>query len=173
MSYAHYWTRTDAELEPAIFERIGHNLKVLIAASPVKLCGGYGEEGTPPRITDEEIWFNGTGTKETGAYEDFVLARDPSQRFERCATAGMSGVPKPYDHMVKAALIVADNIAPGAWEIRSDGWDFQWGEALSFVNRHLPGGYELPAPVARNAGLDTDHYAEARREWLRERNRAA
>lgn len=173
MSYAHYFERTDADLEPAIFERIGHNLRVLIAASPVELCGGYGEEGTAPRITPEVIFFNGTGLKGSGAYEDFVLERDPSWRSNCCRTAGMSGEPEPYDLMVMAALIVAHNIAPDAWEIRSDGWDFEWGEALAFVNRHLPGGYELPPPVAANAGLDTDHYEEARGAWVRERNRAA
>lgn len=167
MSFSHSFERTERELEPAIFERIGRNLEVLFARSPVELSGGYGEEGTAPRITGEEVWFNGAGTKETGAYEDFVLARDPAQRLNRCATAGMSGEPKPYDIMVMAALIVADNVAPGAWEITSDGYDFEWLGALAFVNEHLPGGYELPAGVAEHRGhTSLEGYEEHRRRYF-------
>jgi hypothetical protein len=74
-----------------------------------------------PEITNDHIVFNGDGSKGE-AHESFVLSRvsnfEGERVFQFCKTAR-----KPYDRYVKAVLIVAQRVAPGALEVSCDGDD--------------------------------------------------
>lgn len=76
-----------------------------------------GGDGTGrPVIGNNDIIFNGDASKGDD-HETFRLSKD-FEGFQFCKTAR-----KSYDRYVKAVLIVAQRVAPGALEVSCDGDD--------------------------------------------------
>lgn len=92
-----------------------------------------GPSGTGrPEIGNDAIRFNGDASKGED-HESFILERE-GNGFQFCKTAR-----KPYDRYVKAVLVVANMIAPGALDISCDGdnEDGCWDEGVSIANQYL------------------------------------
>lgn len=104
----------------------------------------------PPQVDAERIAFNGWSPDNHDlGHETFTLRREmPELRgfdthgeyFDCCKTAF-----KPYDLLVTAMLIVADNDCPGALRVSSDGDQDGWEPGLNLVQRVLGGPYGYPA----------------------------
>jgi hypothetical protein len=62
--------------------------------------------------------------------------------FQFCKTNG-----KPYDKFVTAILIIADNIAPGAIVVKSDGDAGDWQDGLDMGHQYMI-GLKKPKDIA-------------------------
>lgn len=109
--------------------------KIIAAVTPmfhrlkqIKSGNGTGR----PFISNDEINFNGDASKGED-HENLVLCKNGSG-FQFCKTAR-----KPYDRYVKAVLVVAFNVAPGALEVSCDGdtEDGCWDEGVRIANLYL------------------------------------
>lgn len=92
-----------------------------------------GGDGTGrPVIDNSDIIFNGDASKDED-HETFQLSKCNSG-FQFCKTAR-----KPYDRYVKAVLVVANMIAPGALDISCDGDDEDgcWDEGVRIADIYL------------------------------------
>ncbi|WP_019025323.1 MULTISPECIES: hypothetical protein [unclassified Thioalkalivibrio] len=171
MGYAHYMKQqrdfTEDEWSGTV-----NDIRALQARLPKhsESAGGYYRDaplaitGLDPDLPAEQIYdpkhetiaFNGCapgdgGDEEDLSHESFSLNRlkDSQHSLEGfCKTAR-----KPYDLMVCASLIVAEDRAPGALRIRSDGDPGEWAPAQAFAEQVLgrplkiPGGvYPTPTP---------------------------
>lgn len=147
MGFTHYFDQERAVTETE-WEAITKDVEALLAhlatTRELEIVGVSGERGTTPEISSERIAFNGL---EEDGFESFVLGREQGG-FGFCKTGR-----RPYDLLVTAALIVAAHHAPGAYTVTSDGQDYEWSPALSFVRGVLGEGYDLPGPVADNEGF--------------------
>jgi hypothetical protein len=65
--------------------------------------------------------------------------------FQFCKTNG-----KPYDKFVTAILIIANNIAPGAIVVKSDGDDGDWQDGLDMGHQYMI-GLKRPKDIALRA----------------------
>jgi hypothetical protein len=54
---------------------------------------------------------------------------------------------KPYDKFVTTILIIADNIAPGAIVVKSDGDDGDWQDGLDMGHQYMI-GLKKPKDIA-------------------------
>ena len=171
MGFTHYIDQ-DREATTEEWQAIRDDVATLIAALPegLEIAGLMGERGTPPELNNDRIAFNGV---EDEGCETFILCREPADGF--CKTNQ-----RPYDLLVAAALIVATHHAPAVYTVRSDGHDFEWSPALSFVRRVLREGYELPPLVASNDGFVDGYrkpgepgYDRARAAYEQEHGQAA
>jgi hypothetical protein len=95
-----------------------------------QIKGGHGTGR--PIIDNSDIVFNGDASKGE-EHESFQLSKCDSG-FQFCKTAR-----KPYDRYVKAVLIVANMVAPGALDITCDGDNEPdcWTEGVSIANQYL------------------------------------
>lgn len=178
MGYTHTYRQT-RNLDDAEWAAITRDAQSIFECSPVKLANGISEPGSAPEIGklrngQTAIWFNGVEGED---YETFLLSKTVAaplypggESGYNFTKTGFSEV-KPYDFIVKAVLIVAANIAPDAFEIESDGWDFEWMDALAFVDEVCGGAskYSLPPAVANNAGFYMEYYEAARREFMEQK----
>lgn len=112
-----------------------------------------GGDGTGrPIIDNSDIVFNGDASKGED-HETFQLSKCNSG-FQFCKTAR-----KSYDRYVKAVLVVANTIAPGALKISCDGDDEPdcWTEGVRIANQYLNiPGQSACSPLEANEG----HYKE-------------
>jgi hypothetical protein len=114
------------------------------------------EQKQPDRllIDDLEIIFNGKA-KFDQDHETFLLSKNKPKQpdwnkdaiakgytFQFCKTAR-----KPYDKFVTAILIIADNIAPGAIVITSDGDAGDWQDGLDIGHQYMI-GLKKPKDIA-------------------------
>lgn len=139
MGYTHYYTQNrdltadEWRILTAVFH---HMLKHLPAhttsaggyyqAQPLIIRGGYGDG--QPEVNGRYLCFNGDDA--TGmAHEAFYLARQ-GHGFHFCKTGR-----KPYDLLVCALLLAVAEIAPGAFDITSDGdmTGDDWQPARAFI----------------------------------------
>jgi hypothetical protein len=75
MGYTHYWTQTrdfTRDYWVQIREDFEALLKDVQPVQGIPLANGNGELGTSPEVTDQKIWFNGTGDD---SHETFCLYR--------------------------------------------------------------------------------------------------
>jgi hypothetical protein len=132
--------------------------------APLKLCL-LQERGVPdgdlgqPVVTNDEITFEGAGKHGTEflGHETFFLRRNKARTEREYLSDGVSvsgedlqlckTEQKPYDLVVCAVLIVANHLAPGCWEITSDGTKAEWHDALVWVaSVALPGEPRILLP---------------------------
>jgi hypothetical protein len=92
---------------------------------------------------DKTIAFNGDA-KTGDDHETFRIHKEHNPDFNFCKTAY-----KPYDLVVCALLAFINHIAPDALDIRSDGDEEDWREALEFVNGINLSKEKLAYPVTR------------------------
>lgn len=141
MGYTNYWRRTKDFTQEQwericldAFEIIGHcqDHGVLVVNeydSPIEIDTGL---PTPPKITPDEIWFNGW---RGDGHETFHVTRqrpdvptwEPggTESFDFCKTAR-----KPYDLAVQLVLLSMKRHSPKTVKVNSDGeWDNEWVEA--------------------------------------------
>lgn len=92
-----------------------------------------GGDGTGrPEIGNDRIIFNGDASK--GENHETMCLERQGGGFQFCKTAR-----KPYDRYVKAVLVVANMIAPGALDISCDGdnEDGCWDEGVRIADIYL------------------------------------
>jgi hypothetical protein len=108
-------------------------------------------------IDDLEIIFNGKAKFDQDC-ETFLLSKNKPKQpdwnkdaiakgytFQFCKTNG-----KPYDKFVTAILIIANNIAPGAIVVKSDGDDGDWQDGLDMGHQYMI-GLKRPKDIALRA----------------------
>jgi hypothetical protein len=118
MGYTHYWegSFTDAE-----WKLMRDSARKILELTDVPVQFDCDEPGDPV-IDDEHIRFNGVGDDD--GHETFMLTKSGAWTF--CKTAR-----KPYDEVVVAMLLAADDIAKDfSWSSDGSGYDFAQGEAL-------------------------------------------
>jgi uncharacterized protein Usg len=82
------------------------------------------------------ININGVGDE---AHESFVIDKNLQPNdFSFCKTAR-----KSYDRYVTAILIVLNTVAPGAYNITSDGYHDEWFDGLQVLQDYLYGNGKL------------------------------
>lgn len=151
MGYTHYWYR-QPELDRLAFYKFGQDVTDLLNALPPSTtsAGGYyanapllianwnGDMNSLPKISPDEVSFNGTGRDEDGEeldHETFLIERvfhpapyeylrEDGTYFTFCKTAR-----KPYDLLVTAALIRFKHHFPDV-QIDSDGYAEEWEEGM-------------------------------------------
>ena len=163
MGYTHYFEQK-REFSAKEWMDLAFDANQLFEASPVRLGNGLGEPGSVPEIADEYIRFNGV---EPDDYETFEIRAEGGGGF--CKT-GFSEICR-YDLIVKAVLIAAYNTAPDAIEVSSDGFDFEWEDALAFANENIPGSLRMPPSIRRNAGFTPEYrsgelYEQVKAEYI-------
>jgi hypothetical protein len=90
----------------------------------------------------EFIGFNGSRRYKED-FEDFMFPQNaPLGEFNCCKTGR-----KPYDWLVVAVLILADNLCPGCYEITSDGNAEDWQPVLDWLNEGRDEKYALPSRI--------------------------
>lgn len=139
MGYTHYFPQK-REVTSEEWSRIVGFFGKIMKASSVPIVREYDEPGTEPKVTSDEIWFNGVG--EDG-HETMTLYRK-HEGFVFCKT-----IRKPYDVVVGALLAVAAHVAPGAWDMGSDGDEHEdeWQAALDLARKAV--GQVIEYPVVR------------------------
>lgn len=130
MGYTHYFKQIKP-VDIDTWQKIVADVRLLLDASPVTICNGSGDIGSPPTVNDDSIAFNGENNANDDSHESFMLPRQYAE-FNFCKTAH-----KPYDLLVVASLCVADYHAPGAYDIGSDGDNDDWQEGLDFARQTL------------------------------------
>ncbi len=143
MGYTHYWTSTRAATpeEWALVCRAARIIIRLAAKVRVPLAWEYDEPRKPPQVDGEDIRFNGV---EEDGHETFLFSRDRADA-TFCKTAK-----KPYDLAVTAILIAADTLAPGVWEISSDGTPEDWAPGLGLAVLAGVSDARIPADVLQD-----------------------
>ena len=123
MGYSHYWT-TKQSTENSAWDAFTVTVKQLIDETLVTIKGGDGTgEAT---ITDKLVMFNGDREKDED-FETFAIERD-SGTWDFCKTGH-----RPYDGVVVASLMVAENYGILTWN--SDGVDDEFDEALQLLDQ--------------------------------------
>lgn len=148
----------------------------------LRLCNGQGELGRAPEISDEKICFNGCGAdgfetfrlycdsrldpvnelwKAARELQLAVISRRAADRnreeisfsfesefpFTFCKTAK-----QPYDVAVTGVLIIVEAVAPGAYDIASEGSAKDWQTALQLVRECFGDdglNFKIPAGILR------------------------
>jgi len=148
MGYTHYFSQ-QKHPAPDQWQAIKEGFAALSAAAtnagqpfPIQR---EDDNAAEPEIGDDRITFNGAGDD---GHETMLLERE-GYGFQFCKTAR-----KPYDRAVMALLILADQCAPGCWEIGSDGDPEDWQPTLDWMNSLQIPGLELPVGVARESSED-------------------
>jgi len=117
MGYTHYFTQnrsiTDSEWA-LLCTNIREVINAVSDSIPVQFEYDTNE---PAMLDDHMIRFNGV---EDDGHETFILEREGAG-FSFCKTAR-----KPYDTVVTASLLIAQKVAPGAWDVSSDGDSDDW-----------------------------------------------
>jgi len=136
MGYTHHFPRM-REVSDEQWERIAGDFALLLEHLPEQVRVFRDEDtDAPPLVDDEKIQFY-------GGVETFVLNRHSRDRhagsrppreeypfgFDYCKTEHA-----PYDMLVCATLAVAEDIAPGAWKIASNGKADDWQQALDWAS---------------------------------------
>lgn len=162
MTYTHYCRQrqsvTDIQWQTLIMEvsrvfRLTQKVQSRNSDNPIIICDGWGKQviNQPDElfITDttgnQAILFNGDASKNQ-EHETFILTRklsDDSSWF--CKTAR-----KPYDWLVTAVLILANNLCPYCYDITSDGGLTEWLPVIQWLNHHSDTEYVLPISVYSN-----------------------
>jgi len=122
MGYTHYW-ENDKELTQDERDGIEEDVTAILSAAPVPLAGWDGAEGEPSVGGDQCVSLNGRGDY---SHETFTFPGKSGFNF--CKTAR-----KPYDVVVTAILIAAENRAPHAFGYSSDGSHADWEAGLELA----------------------------------------
>lgn len=142
MGYTHYFPQKES-VHVLKWTKITEDLKLVLGNLPPfsQTAGGYHQEPidlrseydepNPPELGHDYIRFNGEGDL---GHETFYMPRvkEEGDSFMFCKTAR-----KPYDHVVCAALIIANHHAPECFDIGSDGGPEDWMPALEHVRSVL------------------------------------
>ena len=140
MGYTHYWRRSDDFADKTWLHLRSIAIDLMINCEP-EIAGWNGTE--LPLIDDEVISFNGLDDE---AGKNFTLYRGLRDGFSFCSTAR-----KPYDVVVTALLIAAQNLQPMAILVTSDGEAQDWVAGLELLNQASPnpnGPWSIPVTVA-------------------------
>ena len=120
MGYTHYWNHENLD-QAKWDEEFIPLVRRVISTAGVPLGDAYGE-GLPV-VASGRLALN--GKKEDG-HESFILRPDPTD-FDFCKTAR-----KPYDMVVVAILIIAEQTFPGfRWSSDGDEQDHAEGRLLA------------------------------------------
>jgi hypothetical protein len=103
MSYTHSWILNKTKKGGKVRQKMATFAQLAIDKSGVDICGGCGD-GTA-FIDDQLINFNGSINKEESS-QNFRLVLDATEAGDNCITHG-----KPYDVVVKACLLYADELS--------------------------------------------------------------
>lgn len=145
MGYTHYF-EMKKQPDEIQWQNIVSATKQLEAQLPAntRTAGGYHTNDPLLLCPDEtdisliEIRFNGKGDL---GHETFLI-HPHYDGFNFCKTAR-----KPYDLLATAVLLVCHHLAPGCWDIGSDGDPEDWQEAVALVKSVLQIPGELPPGV--------------------------
>lgn len=118
MGYTHYWTiQRDCPQELYNKALIACRKIIKKCTKEYNLCGGYGEPGTLPDLTDG-LSFNGCGDE---CHETFLLESSGPWVSNFCKTAR-----KEYDPIVVACLAAMKHILKDNVKVSSDGDREEW-----------------------------------------------
>jgi hypothetical protein len=137
MGYTHYWEHH--EIAPDLWARISADAKRLADAHQVS--PEQQDAGDLAFLADDDlIRFD--------VYEDFWLERNPGRGrgMAFCKTGGVVTLVQPADRLVCAVLALAEEIAPEAIKVSSDGDADNWRPALEWAATVL--GRPVPLPRA-------------------------
>jgi len=127
MGYTHYYTQL-RNLRPAEMEAFADFAKKAADLSGVPLANGFGEDGSLPLFTADEVCFNGVGED---SHETFLV--EPKGRgFQFTKTSR-----KPYDIVVVACLAYLDTLG-NAFRVNSDGGYKEWEAGIALAKRVRP-----------------------------------
>lgn len=150
--YTHYFTRKIA-IPTRNWRQIIRDARYLATRLPEhsNSAGGYFDDeplrlaldrdapNEPPRFSDSEIRFNGTGRMGLNG-DTFSLVPDVGDgRFEFCDTSR-----KPYDLFVCVVLVLVYTRAPGCMDIASTGSRADWLPAAQFAADELGEDMYIP-----------------------------
>lgn len=137
MSYTHYFTQK-RNLKVAEMDALVEATKKIIELSDVPVLWEY-DSNEPPELTKDLIRFN--GKLEHGA-ETFWLPRKRQPKAYPQQTHGYlfcKTCEEPYDVIVVAVLCALHHIAPGAFQIESDGLVEDWYAGVTLARRAMYG----------------------------------
>lgn len=143
MGYTHYWRRSD-DFADETWLRIRSIAIDLMTTCEPEIAGWNGTE--LPLIDDEVISFNGLDDQASENFELSCGASYSAQTLHTCKTER-----KPYDVVVTALLIAAQNLQPMAILVTSDGEAEDWFAGLELLNQASPnpnGPWSIPVTVA-------------------------
>ena len=132
MGLTHYWKRP-SELPADAFRAAVDDCRRLFQAAGAQL-GGFEGIGDP-LLNDERIVFNGLAPRACEPFEVAIVEFDRHGRPEvrsYCKTEF-----QPYDHFVKAALIVLHHHLGPAFQVSSDAKPEDWEEAQELTKSVL------------------------------------
>jgi len=143
MGYTHYWKQY-RNFDDREWSEITKFVGRLCRSKEGKTILGTTGQEDKLLIDDSEIIFNGK-RKFNKDCETFLLSKIkplPREEYEKkngysfqfCKTNEM-----PYDKFVTAALIIANNIAPKALVITSDGFREDWRDGLDLAHQYMIG----------------------------------
>ena len=156
MGYTHYWNPANLEID----EQLAAEAKAIVDASDVEIAGWDGEG--EPEIGVGLVSLNGKGDERC---ETFSLQRDTEWNFECCKTCR-----QPYDAVVGAILLAADERNPGM-DVTSDGfWDeAEWIAARELFAKALGRNPKAPAGMIEQYSIyrrETRAGEETMQAWL-------
>ena len=168
MGYTHYWRQSRDFTETEWKQIQDFSKKLLKSDDAKKILTSDKKDCDYLRINDHCVVFNG---KKELAHETFALERyvptddkyhvkDINGYFNFCKTAE-----KPYDLYVVAMLVFANNLAPDAIKLSSDGnWpDWKRGcQLASYVNNVLLKNTQLKLPSFLREDFKKHTYAKVK-----------
>ena len=98
MGFSHYWTQKK-NIKQADWDKFMKFVRNASVMAGVKLANGFGESGTKPVVTKDEVLFNGIDGLEDDSHETFAMYNNDAGEWNCCKTAE-----KPYDKVVVACL---------------------------------------------------------------------
>ena len=154
MGYTHYWEQYRSFDDREWSEITKYAKRICMSKEGKAILGIEQKQSDRLLIDDLEIIFNGKA-KFNQDHETFLLSKNKPQQpdwnkdaiakgytFQFCKTNG-----KPYDKFVTAILIIADNIAPGAIVVKSDGDAGDWQDGLDMGHQYMI-GLKKPKDIA-------------------------
>jgi len=107
------------------------------------LRGGLGEG--EPRISENEVWFNGDGTNDQNLdHETFAIELFETGNYRKIDEFDKTGVfgfcktaYKPYDFAVMISLIVIKHHLGADFSISSDGGIEEWKDAIEYYEKYF------------------------------------
>lgn len=151
MGYTHYWYRSS--LDAKQFAAASAACKKVCEASGVKIASEFDSPEKPPIFTSNLIRFNGVG--EDG-YETFQVSASIGPEtnqlcrhlkgfsFAFCKTAH-----KPYDLCVAACLVVLKHYFGQNFEVKSDGGQEGFVEAMRLCQKTIGYGADFRIDVEK------------------------
>jgi hypothetical protein len=154
MGYTHYWRQYRSFDDREWSDIIKYAKRICMSKEGKAVLGTEKKQADRLLIDDLEIIFNGKAKFDQN-HETFLLSKHPPKPTQWGKEIVKDGYSlqccktnrKPYDKFVTAILIIADNIAPGAIVITSDGDTGDWQDGLDMGHQYMI-GLKKPKDIA-------------------------